>query len=214
MITDWIAKVTDRYIKDPLSSIGKVIQIVSDEVDDLSSTLDTVETWRDLQQAKGATLDLIGANFSQPRGQMTDEIYRSIIIAKIVQDQSDGTYDMMIEAIALTLGCNKTDVSIRSLTETGDGEPAAITIDKAPLVSLGKIGMTGNQFVQIVQKIVGGGIRVARVNLSGTFRFANSYDSEDLNVNYGFSTTYGTVDQSGGLLGELYDNNQNNGLPI
>jgi hypothetical protein len=214
MISDWISKITDRYIKDPSSNIGKLITIVSNEVDSLSDTLNTVEQWRDLNNAKGTTLDLIGADFSQTRGQTSDVIYRTLIIAKIVQNQSDGTYDKMIDAIALTLGCEKKDVSIRSLVETGDGEPAAISIEKAPLTQLSEIGLTGNQFVQIVQKIVGAGIRVARVNLSGTFRFANVYGSPDLNINYGFSTTYDVVDQSGGLLGELYDDNEGNELPI
>ncbi|EST12037.1 hypothetical protein [Sporolactobacillus laevolacticus] len=214
MIKDWLSKITDRYTKDQDSNIGKVLHLISDEVDDLSDTLNTVEHWKDLSNAKGATLDLIGADFSQPRGQTSDEIYRSLIIAKIVQNQSDGTYDKMIEAIALTLGCTKTDVSIRSLVETGDDEPAAVSIEKAPLARLSAIGLSGNQFVQIVQKIVGAGIRVSRVNLSGTFRFANAYDSPDISVTYGFGTIYDQVDQSGGLLGELFDDNENNELPI
>lgn len=204
MIADWIAKLTDRYIKDPASNIGKVLTLVSDEVDSLSDTISTVESWRDLQQAKGMTLDLIGADFSQPRGQMTDEIYRSIIIAKIVQGQSDGTYNKMIAAVAKTLSCEPTDIVIQA-----DSNPAAIVIQRAPLTALNTIGMSINQFIQIVEQVVSAGVSITSVNLEGTFGFSSSTALET--STYGFADINQTTD---GIFGGLFVPEDDYKLPI
>ncbi|MCO7127826.1 hypothetical protein NIE88_18935 [Sporolactobacillus shoreicorticis] len=209
MIKDWISKITDRYTEDPDSNIGKVLRLISGEVDDLSDTIRTVELWRDLQQAEGTTLDLIGANFSQPRGQMTDEIYRSIIIAKIVQGQSDGTYDRIIQAICKTLNCSPTDLSIQSSKEAGDDEPATIIIQKAPLAALNRIGLSGNQMMQIINNVVSGGISVARANFEGTFAFASGGEVES------DSEGFADIEQTtGGIFGGVMTPDNDYKLPI
>ncbi|WP_100488546.1 hypothetical protein [Sporolactobacillus pectinivorans] len=204
MIQDWISKLTDRYIKDPKSNIGKVLTIISDEVDTLSDTISTVESWRDLQQAKGTTLDLIGADFSQPRGQMPDEIYRSIIIAKIVQGQSDGTYNKMITAIAKTLSCDLTDIVIQA-----DSAPAAIIVQRAPLTALNSIGLSINQFIQIVEQVVSAGVSITSINLEGTFGFASG-TSLETSID-GFADLAQTT---GGIFGGLFAPEDDYKLPI
>jgi hypothetical protein len=205
MIQDWISKLTDRYVKGPSSNIGKVLSLISCETDELATTLNTIEEWRDLNNAQGKTLDLIGANFSQNRGQMPDEIYRSIIIAKIVQGQSDGTYNKMISALAKTLDCAPRDLSIKA----DESLPVAIVIDRAPLTALNTIGMSINQFLQIAEKVVSAGVSITNVNLEGTFGFASGTTLESSNE--GFADVGQTT---GGIIGGLFVPEDDYELPI
>jgi hypothetical protein len=205
MIKEWISKMTDRYTLNPDSNIGKVLRLISDEVDEVSETYATIEKWRDLNEARGKTLDLIGANFSQNRGQMTDEIYRSIIIAKIIQGQSDGTYNKMIAALSRTLNCNPENIEIQE----DESLPASIIIQRAPLTALNTIGMSINQFLQIAEQVVSAGVSITNVNLEGTFGFASGIIQEQS------SEGFANVDQNtGGIFGGLFVPENDYELPI
>ncbi|MCY8114825.1 hypothetical protein MOC36_19575, partial [Bacillus spizizenii] len=76
MIKDLIGKLTDAFLKDEKSNIGKLFLIVDEQLTALKSALITAENWRDIDAAKGKALDLLGDNVSQDRGRATDEIYR------------------------------------------------------------------------------------------------------------------------------------------
>ncbi|MGH2143919.1 hypothetical protein ACQ1ZU_16105, partial [Enterococcus faecalis] len=71
------------------------------------------------------------------------------------------------------------DIHIISANETVDEkEPACVIIKKAPLDYLNSSGLSISQFLQIVESISAGGIRVAYVNLEGTFSFSSTTDIE------------------------------------
>ncbi|UQD52299.1 hypothetical protein C0971_09965 [Bacillus methanolicus] len=209
MITEWLSKLTDNYKKDPNSSIGKLLSVIYDEIEELKSVFQKIEDWRNINKAEGTTLDLTGENIGQPRGKATDEIYRVMIRAKEVLNQSDGTINKIIEVLAAALDCKPSDINIASLKESGEDEPAALIVKKAPLGALNKIGMTPGQFVQIVERAVASGVRVASVNLEGTFSFASGNSIEE--SEFGFSDIEGTT---GGTLGGVFMSDQDYELPV
>ncbi|MCY8061590.1 DUF2612 domain-containing protein [Bacillus spizizenii] len=209
MIKDLIGKLTDAFLKDEKSNIGKLFLIVDEQLTALKSALITAENWRDIDAAKGKALDLLGDNVSQNRGRATDEIYRVLIRGKVARNVSDGTTNRIIEALAKTLNCKPSEIHIVSSKENNEDEPAAIIVKKAPIEALSKVGMSATQFSNIVQKTVAAGVRVAYVDLNGTFRFSSSANSIETSQ-YGFSTD-GT---DGGTLGGIFQPEDDYPLPI
>ncbi|MED1677544.1 hypothetical protein P4V04_13055 [Bacillus subtilis] len=209
MIKDLIGKLTDAFLKDEKSNIGKLFLIVDEQLTALKSALITAENWRDIDAAKGKALDLLGDNVSQDRGRATDEIYRVLIRGKVARNVSDGTTNRIIEALAKTLNCKPSEIHIVSSKENNEDEPAAIIVKKAPIEALSKVGMSATQFSNIVQKTVAAGVRVAYVDLNGTFRFSSFANSIETSQ-YGFSTD-GT---DGGTLGGIFQPEDDYPLPI
>ncbi|MCY8103426.1 hypothetical protein [Bacillus mojavensis] len=209
MIKDLIGKLADAFLKDEKSNIGKLFLIVDEQLTALKSALITAENWRDIDAAKGKALDLLGDNVSQDRGRATDEIYRVLIRGKVARNVSDGTTNRIIEALAKTLNCKPSEIHIVSSKENNEDEPAAIIVKKASIEALSKVGMSATQFSNIVQKTVAAGVRVAYVDLNGTFRFSSSANSIETSQ-YGFSTD-GT---DGGTLGGIFQPEDDYPLPI
>ena len=55
--------------------MGKLLGIVAGELQEARETIEKVDLWRDIDKAEGATLDRIGLNVQQLRGQATDPVY-------------------------------------------------------------------------------------------------------------------------------------------
>jgi hypothetical protein len=209
VIKDWLSKLTDNYKKDPNSSIGKLISIVDDEIEELKSTFQKIEDWRNINNAEGTTLDLAGENVGQPRGKATDEIYRVMIRGKEALNLSDGTINKIIEVLSATLDCDPSDISVFSMKEIGEDEPAALVVKKAPLDALNRIGMSPGQFVQIVENATAAGVHVASVNLEGTFSFASGTNIET--GEFGFADINA---MTGGTLSGVFTSGNDYKLPI
>lgn len=209
VFNDLFRKLTDAYTKNPNSNIGKLLVIVSDQLDDVRNTLDRVEQWRDIDKAKGTTLDLIGENVGQTRGLATDEIMRILIRARVARNLSDGTFNGIISALAVTLNTTPDKIKIKELyDDIDDPEPAAIAITGLPLDVLNQSGLSATQFGKITQRVMPGGVRVAVIELAGTFSFASGTTNESSPE--GFANVDGTT---GGTLSGLLVNDDTE-LPI
>jgi hypothetical protein len=209
IFTSMLQKLMDLFVKKENSNIGKVILIISTQIDSLNETFLKIESWRDIDQAEGTTLDLEGSNVGQKRGQVSDEIMRVLIKARIARNNSDGTINKMIEALARSLNTTVDKIKIKALYD--QGEPAALIIDGIPLTAMNRVGMSIEQFGFIAQKVAGAGIRVASVNLEGTFSFSSQYGVLETDAETGFASL---EQNSGGTLGAAYNPNQSVNLPI
>lgn len=205
---DMIRKLTDVFTKNENSNIGKILLIASEQIDQLNDAFTTIEDWRDINQAEGATLDAIGHNVGQQRGKASDEIMRILIKARVARNNSDGTFNKMIDALARALQTEPSTIKMRALY--AEGEPAAIIIEGIPYSQLNKAGMTLEQFGFIAQKVAAAGVRVASIDIKGTFSF-----SSQANVSETSALGFAPVDQSsGGTLGAAYDPKEEITLPI
>jgi hypothetical protein len=210
--TDMLNRLTDAYRKDPESNIGKIIKILTDELDLLKSTFDRIEEWRDVEKAEGAVLDDLGSNVGQPRGAATDEIYRILLRSKVARNFSDGTIDSIIRVISIAVKADPKEIRIKELyNDPNTPEPAAIGLIQLPLRKLNEVGMSPKQFVQIVQKTVAAGIRVANIELTGTFSFSSHPTEPEYSDTEGFAD----IDQTtGGYLGALFVDSNDADLPV
>jgi hypothetical protein len=204
-----LRKLTDVFKKNTNSNIGKLFLIISEQFTSLEESATTIENWYDIDQAEGTSLDLIGKDHGQQRGTATDEIMRVLIKARMARNNSDGTINGIINAIALALDTAPNTFRIKPLWV--DGQPVALMVDNLPLEALNKVGMSVAEFGAIVQSVTVGGMKVTSIDLSGTFALSSVNNILQTSVEFGLAP----LDQStGGTLGASYDPSQSSDLPI
>ncbi|MBW7452431.1 hypothetical protein ACFOLF_12180 [Paenibacillus sepulcri] len=210
MIDNMIKRLSDVFQKSPTSNIGKLIGIVTNEMQRLDDTLQIMGEWRDIDQAEGTTLDRIGSNVVQPRGVATDEIYRVLIKSKIARNLSKGDINTIIQVIAVAVNAPYSEIEIREkYNDPVDPEPAALSLMRLPLDRVNASGISLDQFARIIQRTVAAGVRVDAVELSGTFAFGAIDDAPD--PNSGFADVAQTT---GGRLGAVIQPGDDTDLPI
>lgn len=200
-------RLPDTYNKDRGSRITRLFRVVGEQFAGIRRALRTTERMRDIDQATGATLDGIGGNVRQPRGQLHDRAYRALIKAKIARHLSPGDVDSIKEVVAAMLGITPADVGVRQLWRTDPPEPAAVEIT-APIHALAQFELSPTQFAAIMQHIVAAGVRVTSL-LGGTFELSEDFETGD--------EERGLADDDmtfGGTLGEYYDTGDHAELPL
>ncbi|MUG68633.1 hypothetical protein GNP94_21925 [Paenibacillus campinasensis] len=210
-IKDMLRRLTDVYNKDPNSNIGRLIGILHEQMVQVNQTLHRIEDWRSIDKAEGVVLDRIGQNVVQPRGAATDEIYRVLLKSKVARNLSTSDTNTIIRVLALALDCEFSEIKIKpKWLDPEDPEPAAITLIQVPVQRLNEVGMSPMQFAQIIQHTVAAGVRVAQVELTGTFQFSSQYNQLESGP-----TGFADVDMTtGGTLGEVYEPGDDYELPI
>lgn len=210
--TDYIIKhFTDALFegKQTGGTLYKIMSVLADEFSLIEQTLATIIAYRDIDKARGMTLDLIGQNINQKRGKATDEVYRILLKSKIARNLSDGTVNTIIDVISLSLSTKPSDVKILESWEVNPNAKPSIELMKLPITKLLESGIDQENFVAIIQKTVAGGVQVKQVELEGTFELGDSYTDD---LARGMTNTM--EDDYGGILGEIYGSSKNEKLPI
>ncbi|CAM4013042.1 hypothetical protein [Mesobacillus zeae] len=199
----------DAFSKKADSNIGRLMLILSNQIDQLNTALTKIDHWRNIDEAEGSTLEQIGKNVGQKRGLATDEIMRVLIKARIARNRSDGTINSVIDALSRSLNTSPSTIKLKALYQ--QGEPAALMIEDLPLTALNKVGMSVGQFAYITQQVVGAGIRITNIDVRGTFIFS----SQPSNIEASFEFGFAPLDQSsGGRLGATFNPNEDVILPF
>lgn len=211
-LKDMLSRLTDAYAKDPNSNIGKLFSILHAQMGDANDALQEISLRRDIYYANGETLDRIGSNVGQPRGAATDEIYRVLILSKIARNNSKSDTNTIIEVLSLALNMDASEIKILpKWNDPEEPEAAAIRLVQIPVRRLNEVGMSARQFAQIIQQTVAAGVRVAEIELSGTFAFSSDPNKTESGSAFGFSNNEMTT---GGYLGDLFEPADNYELPI
>ena len=202
----FINRLTDYYSKDPNSNIGKLMQIATSKIQENEDALFKIGDWRDIDQAEGKVLDMIGQNVRQNRGKAPDEVYRILIKSKVKRNLSNGSINTLIDFLSFILQIPKEQVHIKELWETG--EHATIKAD-IPMDAINTTGLSRKQFGTLVNLVTSAGVR-AEVLFEGTFRFAADDNTPESGA-FGFSDDTGTT---GGTLGDSFDPADDYALPF
>lgn len=100
-----IEKLTDLFNKTKESNIGKLFYVTAKQFDDLKSTLNTIDEWRDVDNARGLHLDKLGVEIVQEyRNGQTDEQYRLRIKTKIIANLSRGDIESINTVLDVYMG--------------------------------------------------------------------------------------------------------------
>lgn len=210
LTTKIINKLSDAYNKNPHSNISKVISVIVSEFEVLKDTFERIESWRAIDKAEGQTLDDIGIDVKQHRGDSSDEIYRVLLKSKRARDLSEGDTNTIINILAMSIDANKEDIKIKDLWhDEDDPEPNAIKIVNLPIEKLNLVGMSSKQFSTFVAATVAAGVAVQSIDFQGTFEYGaidEEYDEEK-----GFADVEQTF---GGFYGAVYQLDDERDLPV
>lgn len=95
---------TDNYKKAPESNNAKLLGLADDGLNELLYVFRMIERYRDIDTAKGVTLDRIGKNVSEQRRTEDDEEYRKFIKTRIRINRSDGDIETLNDIAESLLG--------------------------------------------------------------------------------------------------------------
>lgn len=205
-----IERLMDSYNKNPDSNIAKLISILADQIRALTETFQTIDDWRDIDQAKGGALDRLGYDLEQVRGQASDEVYRILIKSKRARDLSSGDINTIINVLALSIDADPTEIKIEEMwNDPDEPEPAAIKLISIPIARLNEIELTGTQFGRLVAMTLASGISVKQIDLAGTFEFGSA--DLELDDKKGFSDINQEI---GGFFGTVYQPADDPDLPM
>lgn len=207
VLNKFVERLTDAFNKTTDGNIYNLFKLTAYHIQENEDLLDQIGDWRDIDQAEGETLNRIGRNVQQNRGQATDSIYRVLIKSKIKRNLSDGSINTLIDFLAFILGVEKSKVKISELWPSG--EHAELHVD-VPIAPVSATGLTLNQFGTLVNLVVAAGVK-ANVLFQGSFEFSSIADETETDETKGFAP----LDQStGGEFGASYDPGEDYELPI
>lgn len=192
-IADYMEALPDSYKKTTASNNYKLLYLEWLLMSGLWTDIQAVQDTADIYKETGKTLDYYGQMYNQPRGSMTDEQYRVIIMQKVARYWAGGDYNSTVKALAGALG-----VSPSEFVLTEKDNPRQIEVSNLPFSILNAIGITSHQIFQIIEATLPVGIPLAPLTLDGTFEFSASADEQS------DTAGFGDIGQAvGGYFGEL-----------
>ena len=123
-----LEKIPDTFSKKKESKTAKLFKLIADEMESLKDTLETIQSYRDIDQAQGQALDRIGDNVNEQRRGNNDFDYRTFIKTNIIANRSKGDIETINEVLSVLMGDSY--LGLRELwnDERYDNEDAAIAI--------------------------------------------------------------------------------------
>lgn len=186
-----IDNLPDCYKKDKGSNNYKLLELSKKNVDAFRECLISIENSLNLNNARGATLDLYGKLVGQSRGLATDEQYILLIKTRIMRNLANGSNKGVVYALCAILNCKQSQVHI-----TDADNPCEVLIT-VPLSSIIEAELTVKQFNQLVKSILPVGVVLsANTIYEGTFEFSAAENEQD--------ETAGFCDVEGGTIGGYF----------
>lgn len=160
-VKDIVNLFTDRFIggKEEGSNLYSLMSVYSDELMLLKETNDRIMDWRNIDNAEGKALDLIGKDLRKPRGNNADAAYRIILKTKVAQNLANGTINGLINAIAYVLQIDKSEIKISEMWDVLK-EPAALALEALPMQKIYDANLSASEFEVILKALVGAGIKL------------------------------------------------------
>ncbi|MCA0980248.1 hypothetical protein [Exiguobacterium aestuarii] len=150
-----IKMLTDVFDKSEDSNIAKLITIVAEQLDRLNDTLRTVNDWRDIDNAKGTTLDLIGVNLGEARDGRDDDAYRDFLKTAIKATISKGDMESVLSMGKVLYQDDIVNIIETWASERYDFEPAGLVMQ---IENTRDEGILLNY--QILKRVMAAGVRL------------------------------------------------------
>lgn len=99
-----IDRLLEQYKDKP--NIDGLLTALVEQIQDLESALQDTYDYTDVQTAIGATLDLVGEIVGQARLGFDDDFYRSILLAKVGENVSQGDRERVVQIAKLLTGAS------------------------------------------------------------------------------------------------------------
>lgn len=176
----------------------KLTDILNVSFDELETLFRTIESWRSVDNAEGLVLDEIGQEVGQLRKGTTDEVYRFLIKAKVLSNNSKGDVYSIVNVISTVLGLEPGEFEISEAYIKDSENVGMINIEQVPIHTMLESGLTIDEFIELIKATVAAGIGINRLELSGTFEFVEKLVTDSAE---GFADVDMTT---GGTLGAVF----------
>ena len=167
MYKDNVKKLPDAYYKGKDGNNYKLLHLNELSAQVLDKDMSDVLNSLDIEQATGATLDLYGQMLGQERGSLNDYQYRLVIKNKIAENMCQGDFNSVLELLSQIFDCDVKDIAIQEVATN------KIDIKRLSLKALSKAGFTGEQAIEMVERILPVCVKINSANIEGTFEFGD-----------------------------------------
>lgn len=123
-----IEKLPHIYLKEKLSNISDVFEVIKSEVENLNDERLNVEKQDSIDNAKNVTLDKHGEIVGQNREGRNDVAYRKVIKVRLKANLSGGDIPTINEVGEVLVGESYLGVSELYYQDKYDNEPAAVAV--------------------------------------------------------------------------------------
>lgn len=185
----------DAFVKAPNSNNYKILEIERCESVILRERLAYVESILDIMNASGKTLDLYGERVGQKRGLATDEQYRVLILARILRNLSNGSYDSVVKCLSMIFKCDPSEIHFENET-SDEAKMCTLEIVKLPVDKISQAGFTQKQAMAIIKAMIPICVSVKDYFVESTFEFAENETTYD--------NDKGFTDVEGGTVGGYF----------
>jgi hypothetical protein len=177
-----IARLTDNYDLSATGHVAKFMNLAALHIQENEDLLQQIGDWRSIDNAEGVTLDYIGRNFGQNRDGVDDVTFRTLIKARIIKNNSNGSIPSLIRYLSFILGVEKNAVKISE--NWRNGEPVGVLIE-FELEDFLKLGVPIETFTNVLNDIMPAGVN-ADVLYNGSFMFSDYDDQVQDDEQHGF----------------------------
>ena len=102
-----ISMLSHHWYKEPDGNLYKMLDIYSNDMEQINDSDQKVIEWRAIQNAEGSTLDLFGKDIKTARPTQDDEPYRFLIYLKTLLSRAQGTIPSIFKITSTALGTTK-----------------------------------------------------------------------------------------------------------
>jgi hypothetical protein len=177
-VKSMLQRLTDNLAKSPSSKIGKIFFLISNHFTELKETFEKIERWRDVDQAEGTTLELLGENIGIKRGNLEDPLFRPLIKTKAAINRSHGNIDSVIDVAAVVFNLPVEQIRIK------ENYPAGLQI-WLPIETLETTVYETNVLYDILGRAKSGGVSLDVLYLlkEGAVEHITKYEEQSVLVN-------------------------------
>lgn len=154
-------KLPDVYRRDTGSNNYKIMQLCNLLNTDFEADMKSIFNSRDINNAKGKTLDKYGEMVGQSRNGATDEQYRFLILYKISRLTAESDCDSIIASLSQLFGSEQGEISISE--SNSSVQINGITIDMA-----NNSGFSMDEVKSMVTDLLPVGVSAGRTVFSGS----------------------------------------------
>ena len=98
-----ISMLSHHWYKEPDGNLYKMLNIYSNDMEQINDSDQKVIEWRAIQNAEGSTLDLFGKDIKTARPTQDDEPYRFLIYLKTLLARAQGTIPSIFKITLFTI---------------------------------------------------------------------------------------------------------------
>lgn len=147
----------------------KLYEVLYNGFNGIDETLDSIKASRNIDNAYGKTLDLMGQNVGQLRIDEDDDLFRLLVKTRIIANLSIGDIPTMNEVLSVLVKDVFLGLQEVWLDDGWDNEPAAIKLSILPKLD--------GKYLEIINAIKAAGVRVlVEVSLKEEVRIEETFE--------------------------------------